>query len=261
MGAAGGCEFSRKMRLAEEYAREIALGWALTWVRNPPPVPVHFRATPRNILNEPHRARDSVFCPARSAARFSGSLRPAGKLGEALDMKQHLAVSAIGSDRTGMVHELTRVISECGGNISESRMANLGTEFAMLLLVSGNWHALAKLETELKRLAETNGLSVHLKRTEPRSPRTDMLPYSIDVVCLDQGGIVSGLSGFFSTRGIDIAEVSTRSYPAAHTGAPMFSVQMIVNVPSRIHVAHLREEFMEFCDSLNLDAILEPVKS
>jgi len=35
-------------------------------------------------------------------------------------MKQHLAVSAIGSDRTGMVHELTRVISECGGNISES---------------------------------------------------------------------------------------------------------------------------------------------
>ena len=105
-------------------------------------------------------------------------------------MKQHLAVSAIGSDRTGMVHELTRVITDCGGNISESRMANLGSEFAMLLLVSGNWHALAKLETELKRLAESNSLSVHLRRTEPRSARTDMLPYSIDVVCLDQTGIV-----------------------------------------------------------------------
>src|SRR5215831_18937389 len=89
-------------------------------------------------------------------------------------MKQHLAVSAIGNDRTGMVHELTRVISECGGNISESRMASLGTEFAMLLLVSGNWHALAKLETELKRLAETSNLSIHLKRTEPRAARTDM---------------------------------------------------------------------------------------
>ena len=48
-------------------------------------------------------------------------------------MKQHLAVSAIGSDRTGMVHELTRVITDCGGNITESRMAALGTEFAMLL--------------------------------------------------------------------------------------------------------------------------------
>jgi glycine cleavage system transcriptional repressor len=176
-------------------------------------------------------------------------------------MKQHLAVSAIGSDRTGMVHELTRVISECGGNITESRMAALGTEFAMLLLVSGNWHALAKLESELARLSGNGTLNVQLKRTELRPSRTDMLPYSIDVVSLDQSGIVSGLSGFFASRGIDIAEVSTRSYPAAHTGAPMFSVQMIVNVPSRIPVAHLREEFMDYCDSLNLDAILEPVKS
>ena len=53
-------------------------------------------------------------------------------------MKQHLAVSVIGSDRTGMVHELTRVISECGGNITESRMVALGAEYAMQLLVSWN---------------------------------------------------------------------------------------------------------------------------
>ncbi len=41
----------------------------------------------------------------------------------------------------------------------------------------------------------------------------------------------------------------------------MFSVYMVVNVPSRIHVGALREEFMDFCDQMNLDAILEPVKS
>jgi glycine cleavage system transcriptional repressor len=176
-------------------------------------------------------------------------------------MKQHIAISAIGNDRTGMVHDLTRVITDCGGSISESRMTSLGVEFAMLLLVSGNWHSLAKLESELKKLADGAGMTLQLKRTEPKGARTDMLPYSVDVVCLDQTGIVSSLSGFFSSRGVDIAEVSTRVYPAAHTGAPMFSVQMIVNVPSRIHVAQLREEFLELCDSLNLDAILEPVKS
>jgi hypothetical protein len=31
-----------------------------------------------------------------------------------------------------------------------------------------------------------------------------------------------------------------------------------VQVPTRLHIAQLREEFMDFCDSLNLDAILEP---
>jgi glycine cleavage system transcriptional repressor len=176
-------------------------------------------------------------------------------------MKQHLAVSALGNDRTGMVHELTRVITDCGGSISESRMAALGSEFAMLMLVSGNWHALAKLETELNKLAETGNLIVQLRRTDPKPRREDHLPYSIDVVCLDQTGIVTGLAGFFASRGVDIGEVATRSYAAAHTGAPMFSVQMIVNVPTRIHLAQLREEFMEYCDSLNLDAILEPVKT
>jgi len=175
-------------------------------------------------------------------------------------MKQHLAISAIGSDRTGMVHDLTRIVADCGGSISESRMTALGAEFAMLLLVSGNWHALARLETELAKLAEAGNLSLQLRRTEPRAARSDLLPYSVDVVCLDQTGIVSKLSGFFSARAIDIAELSTRSYAAAHTGAPMFAVQMIINVTSRVHLSTLREEFLELCDQLNLDAILEPVK-
>ena len=176
-------------------------------------------------------------------------------------MKQHLAISAIGTDRTGIVHDLTRVISDAGGSINESRMACLGSEFAMVLLVTGNWHSLARLETELKKLADSSGMLINLRRTEPRAARTDLLPYSIDAVCLDQSGVVSAISGFCSSRGIDIADVATRTYPAAHTGAQMFSVQMIINVPSKLHVSHLREEFMEFCDSLNLDAIMEPVKS
>jgi glycine cleavage system transcriptional repressor len=104
-------------------------------------------------------------------------------------------------------------------------------------------------------------LSVHLRRTEARASRKELVPYSIDIVSLDQAGIVAGLSGFFAARSIDICDAATRSYPAAHTGAPMFAVQMTINVPSRLHVSQLREEFMDYCDSMNLDAILEPVKS
>jgi len=175
--------------------------------------------------------------------------------------KQHLAVSAIGGDHTGMVHELTRVITDCGGNIAESRMAALGSEFAMQLLVTGNWHTLARIESELGKLADAGTLSLHLRRTEARPSRKEMVPYSVDIVSLDQAGIVAGLSGFFAARNIDICEAATRSYAAAHTGAPMFAVQMTINVPARHHVAQLREEFMDYCDSMNLDAILEPVKS
>jgi glycine cleavage system transcriptional repressor len=176
-------------------------------------------------------------------------------------MKQLIAISAIGSDRTGLVYDLTRAIADCGGNVLESRMTALGNEFAVLMLVAGNWHTLAKLEGELAKLSESSGLTITSRRTEPKQPRTDMVSYTVDVVCLDQPGVLHALSGFFSSRGIDIGDVNTRSYNAAHTGAPMFSVYMAVHVPTRIHIAALREEFLDLCDHLNLDAILEPIKS
>ena len=176
-------------------------------------------------------------------------------------MNQLIVITAVGRDRAGVVHDLTRAVLDCGGNIVESRMTALGSEFAMLLLVSGNWHTLARLESDLDKVATECDLNVTVRRTETRTGQEDMLPYSVDVVCLDQPGIVYNLASFFATRSIDISELNTRSYAAAHTGAPMFSVQMTVNIPASVQIAGLREEFMEFCDQLNLDAIMEPVKA
>lgn len=159
-----------------------------------------------------------------------------------------------------MVQDITEVILNCDGNIEESRMTTLGSEFAMLLLVSGSWHTLNRLEKGLQKLGDEN-LTFSIRKTGERQIKEDRMPYAVDVVSLDHQGIVYNLANFFAAHNIEIADVATRSYSAAHTGAPMFSVQMAVNVPSSIHIAQLREEFLELSDRLNLDAILEPVKS
>ena len=176
-------------------------------------------------------------------------------------MKQFLAISAIGKDRPGLAHEVVRTIADCGASINESRMLPLGGELSMLILVSGNWHAVARVESDLVRLAETAGLELHLRRTEPRPLREEYIPYSIDVIGPDHVGIVAGLAGFLTARQIEIAEVASRSYAASQTGAAMFAVQMMINVPSKLPISQLREDFMEYSDSQNLDAILEPVKN
>ncbi len=176
-------------------------------------------------------------------------------------MKELIVISAIGSDRTGLVFDVTRVILDCGGNMLESRMTALGSEFAMLMLVSGHWHTLTKLESEFKKLSESANLNISIRRTTERARRPDTLTYSVDVMCLDQPGVVFNLAGFFSSRGIDIADVSTRNFSATHTGASMFAVQMLIHIPGKIQIATLREEFMELCDHMNLDAILEPFKA
>ena len=176
-------------------------------------------------------------------------------------MSQLIVISAVGTDRTGVVQDLTKVILSCGGNIEESRMSTLGSEFAMLLLVSGNWATLNKLEQGLNKLGDGKDLNVSIRQTDAKKATGDRMPYAVDIVSLDQQGIVFNLANFFTSHDIEIADVATRSYAAAHTGSPMFSVQMAINVPSSIHIAQLREEFMEICDRLNLDAILEPVKA
>ncbi len=176
-------------------------------------------------------------------------------------MAQLIVLSAVGTDRPGVVKDISKAILDCGGNIEESRMAALGAEFAVLLLISGNWHTLTKLEKALDELTRKDGLTITIKKTGERGDQDDCIPYGVDVVCLDQPGIVFHLSEFFAARNIEIADLATRRYAAAHTGAPMFSVQMTVNIPGAAPIAQLRDEFLDLCEQLNLDSILEPIKA
>jgi glycine cleavage system transcriptional repressor len=175
-------------------------------------------------------------------------------------MEKLLAVTVIGADRTGLVRDVTKTISEAGGSILQSRMTTLGKEFAMLTLVEANWHAIKKVQAELTRLAAGGELTVTFRETEKLQEPKDAAPYNVDIVAMDQEGIVAGLATFFAARNIEIADLTTRQYNAAHTGASMFAVQMAVNIPAKLHLAGLRDEFHEYCEEQNLDAIIEPMQ-
>ncbi len=174
--------------------------------------------------------------------------------------KTYLVISALGKDRPGIVDQLSKTVFEIGCNIADSRMTVLGGEFAILLMVEGQWNQLQKLEDSVSELERRLALRIMTRRTEERPQSANLLPYAVDVVALDHPGIVYNLASFFSERGINIEDMSTASYAAAHTGAPMFSVHMSVGIPADLHIAALRDEFMDFCDSMNLDAVLEPIK-
>ncbi len=175
--------------------------------------------------------------------------------------KTYLVISALGEDRPGIVNQLSKAIAEHGCNIEDSRMTVLGGEFAAMLLVEGKWNTLAKIENALPELEAQLGMTVIAKRTQERSSSRNLIPYGVEVVSMDHPGIVNSLANFFAERKINIEDLNTSSYAAPHTGTPMFAVHMSVGIPSDMHIAGLRDEFMDHCDSLNLDAVLEPLKS
>jgi glycine cleavage system transcriptional repressor len=172
----------------------------------------------------------------------------------------YLVISALGKDRPGIVKALSKKILDEGCNITDSRMTVLGGEFAVLILTEGHWNTLAKLESALPELEQELELTIICKRTEQKAPSSNLLPYMVEVVSMDHPGIVNQLAEFFSNRKINIEDMVTSGYSAAHTGTPMFSVHMSVGIPADIHIAGLREEFMDYCDGLNLDAVIEPIK-
>lgn len=175
-------------------------------------------------------------------------------------MHNLMVISALGEDRPGIVNELAKIVADTGCNIQDSRMTVLGGDFALIVLVAGKWNELAKLETLLPGAAERLGMRLQSKRTEPLRRHAALLPYAVEVVAIDHPGIVHQLANFFARREINIRDMSTASYAAAHTSTPMFSVLLTIDIPAETHIAALRDEFMDFCDRLNLDAIMEPVK-
>jgi glycine cleavage system transcriptional repressor len=175
-------------------------------------------------------------------------------------MTNYLVISAIGDDRPGTINRLARAILDHNCNIEDSRMSVLGGSFAQILLVSGKWNNLAKLESTLANLQDQLQLAITTRHTELREAQARMMSYTVDVVALNQPGIVSKLSSFFSSRGINIQDMVSNAYKAAHTASPMFSVRMTIDVPAHVQISQLREDFLDLCDEENLDGIMEPLK-
>ena len=177
-------------------------------------------------------------------------------------MSHELVISVLCPLREDLVPELTRAITESGCTIRDCRMARLGQHQSVLVRAAGPWNALAKLDDSLPKLQK--GLEIpHLvvERGTETQPAQELVPYAVDAVCPDRPGIVAELTGFFAARSIGVLELNTQTYRAHQTGAAMFSVQMNVGLPADVHIPALREEFMDLCDRLNLDAVIEPIKS
>ncbi len=200
-------------------------------------------------------AKPSESSDIRIAVLFFGYI-----LEGSLTVSSYLVISALGHDRPGIIEHLTRHIVANRCNIHDTRMTVLGGEFALLMLASGAEDALASLESGLPKVAGELSLTTMTRRTNARQGSTEARPYRVEVVALDHPGIVHEIARFFSTHKINIEEMDTATYAAAHTGSPMFSLELTINVPADISFRNLREDFLDFCDERNLDATIEPRK-
>jgi glycine cleavage system transcriptional repressor len=171
-----------------------------------------------------------------------------------------LTITALGKLHTHFIAEILPTIRDCKCNVLEVRSSRLGQSTGSYLLIQGNWNQIAKVETALDLLQKRMEIKIHSLRTEAKDKVKECVPYTLETISLDKESIIESIISFLLGHDIDIEEITGSSYQAPYAQASVFSTKFVILVPPQIHLLTLREEFLDFCDHLNIDAILEPIK-
>jgi len=169
-------------------------------------------------------------------------------------MPKRYVLTLTGSDRIGIVKHVTESILNCGGDVQASRMARLGGEFAMLLLVSIPEGETGNLDSAVAGLSG-EGYKVTSTETEwgVSARRKDWLPYQIEVRGANHEGIIHEIAEHLSNQGINIESIDTNVVPAPMSGAPLFRMEAIVVAPPDLPRSKWQENLEEIADQLNVE--------
>ncbi len=174
--------------------------------------------------------------------------------------ENYLLINAYSTHPQSPLLPISRRIADSGCSLFDARLSTVGRDVSVTALAVGSWDAVAKLEAMLGRMDRDEGMKIFWYRTGPKPMQSNLLPYIVEVIAADKPGILFQLADFFDRQGITIENLQSARYRAMQTGADMFSAHLTIGVPANTHIAALRDEFLAFCDDLNLDAIMDPMK-
>ncbi len=171
-----------------------------------------------------------------------------------------LAISVLGNQSKEFATETLSALSVCQCQLIELRAASLTRLTGLFLLIDGNWNHIAKLEVMLEALARRYALQISFLRPENPNKPAAGVPYTLETISLEKKDMMFAITSFLTERGIVIEEINANRHQASYFENDVFVSKFVLLVPEQVRILSLREEFLDFCDNLNIDAILEPVK-
>jgi len=176
-----------------------------------------------------------------------------------------LAISVLGNKTHDFLVDLLSAVSMCHCSVVEFNTCNHTRLTAAYLLIDGNWNHIAKFENLLEALRHRYAVQICLLRPDDAESDDEIglppgVPYTLETISSDKREILFAVTQFITDRGIIIEEVTASRHGAALFDQRIFTTRFLVLVPDKVRILSLREEFLDFCDSLNIDAILEPIK-
>jgi glycine cleavage system transcriptional repressor len=173
-------------------------------------------------------------------------------------MRKHLVLTASGKDRPGIIEQFTRTLVHFSGNVEASRMARLGGEFAMLMLVSAPAEQIGHLRAAVVDLGDAD-FEVQTRLTDidtEGSPGST--PCGISVMGTDHVGIIHEVSQYLTSQGISVETLDTDVVTAPTSGSPLFTMFAVVRLPQGMSVDALRDALEDLEDDIGVSTAVQP---
>ncbi len=123
-------------------------------------------------------------------------------------------------------------------------------ELTNVLCRAANENRCAVVSTRLTRHGECSALALE---TRPQA-----LPYVAYVSAAFRPDILNELCQFFIDHRVELESLTCDTYQAPQTGGTMLNATLTVTLPAGTQISWLRDQFLDFADALNLDALIEP---
>ena len=176
-------------------------------------------------------------------------------------MKQWFALSAIGRDRPGIVADLSELIYECDCNLEDSSMTILGSEFAVLLLLTGEGPDIAqRLSTACKRLEWEKRLTVFFRPLDaepvPYAASHRARRYALQAVGIDKAGIVARIARTLADHGANVTDLRSHLRPEPESGTPLYTMRLVMRLAPSVDERALRAQLERDAAALRVDLAL-----
>lgn len=164
-------------------------------------------------------------------------------------MEHHLVITAVGRDRPDIVNQLTRHVSDCGCNIVDSRLALYGAEFTLIMLLSGHWNAITRVETTLPLKSQELELVTVVKRTTQHERPQYKSRANLHIRIPDTSGIIRQFTQFISDHGLSLASLRSE---LDHN---ILELDMVVFIPEGdIKQEDIEQRFAQLCQKLGTES-------
>lgn len=138
----------------------------------------------------------------------------------------HLVISCIGPDQTGLVDILSKVISKHQGNWQVSSLHHLSGFFAGVIEVAVAKEHSDNLINELKKI---NGLSCQIEVAEPNVAKAES-NVLLEITANDRAGIIQEVSSVIHQQSGNLIKLVSSQASAADSGQNIFKAKVQVSI-------------------------------